>query len=141
MTEDEAKGRWCPFTRAAGAANVDGQEWHSNRPTFAESYHGGFDLCLGSNCMAWRWSSAKTFDDGSTPVGDLVLSARTTAVLQALSIGTVAEIRRAPDEVFLRTPNCGRYSLNELRDQTGPYTIQTADGARNGFCGLAGSPQ
>lgn len=45
MTEDEAKTKWCPFTRvgeqASGAAE--------NRPD--GSYN-----CIASGCMAWRWA-------------------------------------------------------------------------------------
>jgi|HubBroStandDraft_1064217.scaffolds.fasta_scaffold778719_2 hypothetical protein len=44
VTEDDAKTKWCPFTRvgeqASGAAE--------NRPD------GSFN-CIGSACMAWRW--------------------------------------------------------------------------------------
>lgn len=44
LTEDEARSRWCPFTRvgeqASGAAE--------NRPN-------GDLHCIASGCMAWRW--------------------------------------------------------------------------------------
>ena len=43
MTEDEAKTKWCPFTRAwalnSGATNRRPGETHN---------------CMGSGCMAWR---------------------------------------------------------------------------------------
>lgn len=51
MTEDEAKTRWCPFVRVTASP----EEWHTNRPTFAEVHNKGFDLCIGSACMAFRW--------------------------------------------------------------------------------------
>lgn len=42
MTEDEAKTKWCPFAHLEGAGNR-----HSdNSPAV---------LCIGSDCMAWRW--------------------------------------------------------------------------------------
>jgi hypothetical protein len=36
LTEDEAEKRWCPFADRVGRH--------------------GFPTCLGSGCMAWRWS-------------------------------------------------------------------------------------
>lgn len=49
-TEEEAKTRWCPFTRLA----ADEREWHTNRPSHAEVADKNFDRCIGSACMAWR---------------------------------------------------------------------------------------
>ena len=47
MSEDEAKEKWCPFSRVwsyeGGSFNrdLDGSEAVAN--------------CIGSRCMAWRW--------------------------------------------------------------------------------------
>lgn len=52
MTEQEAKTKWCPFTRLAehGAPRTV-----ANRFVEAES-DWGVTTCLGSSCMTWRWS-------------------------------------------------------------------------------------
>ena len=57
MTEEEAKNKWCPRTSLSGAGSVGEMEWHTNRPTFADVEAKGFDLCVGSACMAWRWDT------------------------------------------------------------------------------------
>ena len=49
MTEEEAKTKWCPFARNGGEAGC-------NRLQSTE--------CLGSACMAWRWS--EEFADADT---------------------------------------------------------------------------
>lgn len=51
MNEEEAKTKWCPFTRAT----ANDTEWHSNRPSFADTDKNPFDTCIASACMAWRW--------------------------------------------------------------------------------------
>ena len=47
MTEDEAKTKWCPFTRFHSSPSDD---IYSNRL-------GGRPIaeCIASECMAWRW--------------------------------------------------------------------------------------
>jgi hypothetical protein len=52
-TEDEAKTKWCPFTRISSGE----REWHTNRPSHAEVHDKAFDRCIGSACMAWRFPS------------------------------------------------------------------------------------
>ncbi len=50
-TEDEAKTKWCPFTRIT----TSGEEWHTNRGSHTDVHERNFDRCIGSACMAWRW--------------------------------------------------------------------------------------
>ena len=47
MTEDEAKKRWCPDARVELAA--------SNRIPSDSLVKMPGTLCMGSQCMAWRW--------------------------------------------------------------------------------------
>ncbi len=49
------------------------------------------------------------------------LSVRTSNCLRQAGIEKVVTIRETPDEKFLKTPNFGRKSVNELRDVFGPY--------------------
>lgn len=58
MTEDEAKTKWCPMTRA-GDINLGATE---NRPD------GSFN-CLASGCMMWRWTTYyKNSKTGEAPM-------------------------------------------------------------------------
>jgi len=54
MTEDEAKTRWCPFTRVAQEGRAVG---HYNRilRRDGESQIPYSTRCIASTCMAWRW--------------------------------------------------------------------------------------
>lgn len=77
MTEDEAKTKWCPFARVLTA---DARDHYpaANRAAMVEG--GQFTMntnpvhsrCIGSDCMAWRWSEPPvrkwrvTKADGST---------------------------------------------------------------------------
>lgn len=61
MTEDEAKSKWCPFSRVAAdlqqEGTVIGVSPAFNRRTTAECPRGSTvygSLCIGSACMAWR---------------------------------------------------------------------------------------
>lgn len=71
MTEDEAKEKWCPFSRPV---TVVGEDNHDKSPVifmgnrvlvsivgddpqeamFNENPDGS--RCIGSRCMAWRWA-------------------------------------------------------------------------------------
>lgn len=67
MTEDEAKEKWCPFSRTMGmkgevimpAANrvfiYDGD----NKLQFP---HPEMCACIASKCMAWRWDGPQDFN-------------------------------------------------------------------------------
>ena len=54
MTEDEAKTKWCPFAREASSPGG----W--NRAVFSDGPH---SKCIGSQCMAWRWTDQQTLAD------------------------------------------------------------------------------
>lgn len=65
VTEDEAKGTWCPFARvidrdkeASGNRNVlaDIKFMSKHKPT-----------CLASACMAWRWGDNTHANDDPPP--------------------------------------------------------------------------
>ena len=73
-TEEEAKTKWCPFTRITSGEG----EWHSNRPAYAEVHEKNFDRCIGSACMAWRVhgedkQAAKAADDKFKLTGERML--------------------------------------------------------------------
>lgn len=108
MTEDEAKTKWCPFVRVTASP----EEWHTNRPTFAEVHNKGFDLCIGSACMAWR---------GRT---------------EASSITIDDDLPRGPDHPFNRGYQMVRD--DSLSDRT--TTWEKKNPETIGFCGLAGKP-
>lgn len=62
MTEEEAKGKWCPFARMiTGTIDEKGRSEHpSNATAYNRIVDGGrwsFSAgggCIGSACMAWR---------------------------------------------------------------------------------------
>ncbi len=49
-TEDQARQKWCPMARV----QEDGNAPAANRTTKADNP--GTARCLGSDCMAWRWT-------------------------------------------------------------------------------------
>ena len=55
MTEDEAKTKWCPFSRTMYADNLNTGTFYA---ATVNRLSGGFDnpdlRCIGSECMAWR---------------------------------------------------------------------------------------
>ena len=50
LTEEEAKGKWCPFVRHANGSGGVGV----NRVNWDATY--GYANCVGAACMAWRKS-------------------------------------------------------------------------------------
>lgn len=66
MTEAEALTKWCPMARTL---YTDGQTFAAgvNRNTGGEVTPS--DCCLGSRCMAWRWTGlSPVFQTSRTPV-------------------------------------------------------------------------
>jgi len=74
MNENEARQKWCPFTRIDSVAKSGAFNRYLNdsaRYHLPPSSH-----CIASECMAWRWASeprAKctygVADDGSEGIG------------------------------------------------------------------------
>jgi hypothetical protein len=62
MTEEEAKQKWCPFAKPGQTLPDLCGEIRGNREMTGAADPGA--LCLGSDCMAWRWSSWTTDIDG-----------------------------------------------------------------------------
>lgn len=63
MTEEEAKGKWCPFARYAMREEPAANRWKQSEG--ADEPHALNPVpcrCIGSACMAWRWSAGATFD-------------------------------------------------------------------------------
>lgn len=70
MTEQEAKTKWCPFARAAGAKKEGTEIKMADAPAFNRlAMYGDSErpslhptvLCIGSHCMAWRWAAFTEF--------------------------------------------------------------------------------
>ena len=63
MTEDEAKGKWCPQVRFADPR--DGEK-PSVEPTSWNRFDEEWDytglLCIASDCMMWRWNAYGAVD-------------------------------------------------------------------------------
>lgn len=72
LPEEDAKTKWCPFTRVAASAT----EWHTNRPSHADVDRAQFDMCVGSACMAWR-TAYMTQDERKRHIHDQITLGRT----------------------------------------------------------------
>lgn len=67
MTEEKAKEKWCPFARAASAIGPVAVNRMETSLTKDGSIADPDCLCLGSECMAWRWDftgNTKSIDSG-----------------------------------------------------------------------------
>ena len=69
MTEQEAKGKWCPFLRGDGMSREAGN--YTTRDL------GGRGNCLGSGCMAWKWEKLREVTPGVDPMGWPVIESKT----------------------------------------------------------------
>ena len=60
MTEDEAKTKWCPFSRSAtnddASINRPGTDTAEAEVQFLRDN----TRCIASGCMAWRWRALNT---------------------------------------------------------------------------------
>lgn len=67
MTEEDAKTKWCPFARVIPGFIQDGEMFSNpagipahnriqERGTDTPTWHGAMS-CIGSECMAWRWTT------------------------------------------------------------------------------------
>ncbi len=119
MTEEEAKTKWCPFSRSiAVLGSADGDvmpvagAYPHNRihpPREKEPiWHDTAHACVASECMAWRWHEAK----------------RTEAFVAAVQVHMKRQTR----------PNY-QAAMQEVFAERGD-TFQRSEG----FCGLAGQP-
>lgn len=64
MTEDEAKTKWCPAARITPA--TESHHAFDNRGDAIDHMRVA-GLCIGSECMAWRWhrgGSSAVYPDG-----------------------------------------------------------------------------
>ena len=149
MTEDEAKTKWCPFARVVAASHTSRSTARNRVVETAEDGDVEGVLiaglagaqCVGSACMAWRTIASKAAQEypDDYDVGDLPIAHRSERALALLGVTTVGGVRRTPDLAFMRTPDCGRSTVNELRRLTGPFS-PVEQQPLDGFCGLAGTP-
>lgn len=61
MTEDEARMKWCPFSRVLAQTYTQQGEFkvstgynYNRSPDDEEGYITPASMCIGSACMAWR---------------------------------------------------------------------------------------
>lgn len=59
MTEEEAKTKWCPFSRAPQATADISAPWVGGCNADHEGKIWPRHLCRASDCMSWRWSEPK----------------------------------------------------------------------------------
>lgn len=116
MTEPEAKTKWCPFTR---------QTYHEYGAYNRQSNGAPLDTCccIGSQCMAWRWSTERSTLRRMVPEG---------------FEWSVEEPPR-PDEL----PASWEWQpADEAEGDYGRWyePVAEADARRHGYCGLAGAP-
>jgi hypothetical protein len=143
MTEDEAKTKWCPMSRLAGAES-DNTVSHSqavfNRlqmPNASISLPSGV-LCIGSACMMWLWLSPRT-NDASVEDLDLKLQ-RSRNILRAESIETIGQLCAKTSTDLLKIPNCGLLTIKDIKqalDKRG-LRLGMQKPSDDGYCGLAG---
>jgi hypothetical protein len=67
-TEDEARGKWCPFARSVAPVDYGYRDRVGNpilqaAPHNRDNPNGSIPACIASSCMAWRWESEKPLKD------------------------------------------------------------------------------
>lgn len=84
ITEREAKEKWCPQARVAYGKHMNDGRWHlySHQPACNAVFRNRSDdgsvkddyhrlKCIGSECMAWRWSEKNAVEVPMTgDIGD-----------------------------------------------------------------------
>lgn len=70
LTEDEARGYWCPLGRQVGC--VDRYQTTYVVGSVNRVDHGDVPACLASQCMAWRWATPKPLRDIDLVTSDVV---------------------------------------------------------------------
>ena len=66
MTEDEAKTKWCPFTRVA---DVNGKGCANRFDGSSEAEAPIGSLCFGAACMAWQFDQTEYEMGTPLPLG------------------------------------------------------------------------
>ena len=61
LTEEEAKGKWCPF---AIASHTDPRRGFRDGKETAPEFSPEFP-CIASRCMAWRWATPPSEAQGA----------------------------------------------------------------------------
>lgn len=70
MTEDEARTKWCPFSRVDNTHTAINREMAYNGNSPANG-----SLCISSDCMAWRHTKTPRLDEvGVAPEGECGLT-------------------------------------------------------------------
>jgi hypothetical protein len=126
MTEDDAKGRWCPFARIVnGTFAEDNSTSHDSMQApynrIVEGARYGFPKaggCIASACMAWRTVPAKSLH---------------TARIYAEDNEKIRAIK-ALREVFADMDLLTAKNIVEGKE---PWPTEPMAG---GYCGLAGAP-
>lgn len=54
-SEEEAKTKWCPFSRVMNAEGEGGANRWDN--TIKEAFAPSGSTCVASRCMAWKWKN------------------------------------------------------------------------------------
>ena len=67
VTEEEAKGMWCPEARIGGPMNTEAEGTSYNRWPQSPSPDA---QCIGSACMAWRWRTVPDLRRVDRTLGD-----------------------------------------------------------------------
>lgn len=127
ITEEEAKTKWCPFARVSNTGlgnrypmDIDLAEGHA------------FARCIASTCMAWRRAAEKRIE---------------RRVMKGSNEHTGYLHARFPDGkshhgTFEFDGHRWQYEYSSF-DDSGEFDLLTrpsTEGAKIGFCGLAGQP-
>lgn len=125
MTEEEAKTKWCPFSR----------DKHGNRsaysdepvqeidPDYVADMAGAYP-CIGSACMAWRVLPPN--DNWVLRFRDYMVADMWINAIKEHRAGTGSNLKDAKDYV------------DAIRGGTKPLPEPSI--GRSGYCGLAGKP-